>query len=252
MKKLAEQVAGIPCCFYLPDGYTGDSLKMPVIFFLLGLDFSLKDLEESLKFSAFFQKKEKSRKPFAVCAVDGQNSWYCNHHKGSLNWEDIFMKEFIKEVFQKKALCPLSCGIAGISMGGFGALHLGLKYPHIFQMIAGHSASLRFKREMQKALDNGREDIVQAFGNVEYYMNVHPINYIARSTHFHQYIWLDCGKDDFHIDNNVEFFMKAKDYLNHLEFHIFEGKHDNAYWTERLDAYLDYYEKTLHILWQSF
>ncbi len=252
MEKLSGNLVNIPFSLYLPDSYEKNGVKIPVMFFLLGLDFSLQELEEVLLFSNYFRRKAESPTPFAVCAIDGENSWYCDSYRGTVKWEETFIRKFIKQFFRDYALSPISCGIAGISMGGFGALHLGLKYPHIFQVIAGHSASLRFENEMETALKKGRKDIIEAFDNVDYYMHLHPINYVMKESHYHQYIWLDCGKDDFHIDNNLRFFRLSKDSLNHLEFHVYEGEHEAAYWENRLDTYLDYYEEKLHLLWASF
>lgn len=63
---------------------------------------------------------------------------------GTEAWESWLIREFIPHTERTLGVCAeRRCrGIAGASMGGFGALKLGLRYPELFKLAAGNSPAL--------------------------------------------------------------------------------------------------------------
>ena len=47
--------------------------------------------------------------------------------------------------------------INGLSMGGYGAIMLGLRHPDMFCSIGSHSGALSFAKSMRRAVESGRE-----------------------------------------------------------------------------------------------
>ena len=72
-----------------------------------------------------------------IVTPDGFTSFYINTADGKLNYEDFFIKELIPHIektYKVKAEKRFR-GIAGLSMGGYGALMYALKYPNLFVSI---------------------------------------------------------------------------------------------------------------------
>ena len=98
-----------------------------------------------------------------VVMPDAGNSWYVNWAKndpGHLNnWEDYIIKDLIPHVDRNFA--PIANragrGINGLSMGGYGAITLGLRHPDLFCTIGSHSGALRFAQNIKHALERGEE-----------------------------------------------------------------------------------------------
>jgi S-formylglutathione hydrolase len=65
-----------------------------------------------------------------------QGSWYSNSITTG-NWEDFVAKELVSFIDKNYRTIPkpASRGLAGHSMGGYGALRIGEKYPDIFSSI---------------------------------------------------------------------------------------------------------------------
>lgn len=243
-------IAGIEHLLYMPEKEHYLHL-LPILFFLGGKDISIHDFSILLNMEEALNALNPEQ-PIAVCCIDGNNSWYCNHYDATLYWEEIFITDFLRQFFQLYPISPISTAIGGFSMGGFGAMRLGLRYSNIFQIIGSHSASLRFEDEMTPDLLSERIDLANAFGNIPYYMQIHPLNYVYSGQHRHQHIRMDCGKSDYHISNNLRFYSLVKDFLPDIELHVQQGKHCMKYWKEKLPEYLDYYQKTLYQIIQSF
>ena len=82
--------------------------------------------------------------PMIIVTPDGFTSFYINTADGKLNYEDFFIKELIPHIektYKVKAEKRFR-GIAGLSMGGYGALMYALKYPNLFVASAPLSAAV--------------------------------------------------------------------------------------------------------------
>ena len=82
--------------------------------------------------------------PMIIVTPDGFTSFYINTADGKLNYEDFFIKELIPHIektYKVKAERKYR-GIAGLSMGGYGALMYALKYPNLFAASAPLSAAV--------------------------------------------------------------------------------------------------------------
>ncbi len=78
-----------------------------------------------------------------IIAPDGRNSWYVNSVTDSLaRFESAIVDDVYPAVMRKYQIDSTKVGIAGFSMGGFGALSLGLRHPEKFRFVGALSASL--------------------------------------------------------------------------------------------------------------
>ncbi|MHB1178605.1 MAG: alpha/beta hydrolase [Daejeonella sp.] len=129
--------------------------------------------------------------------------------------------------------------IAGLSMGGFGALRIGAKYGYRFKGISGHSSitSLeQMKLFVEENLDNYNqpvnvdEDVFHTFQ--QYQKLLPPIRF-------------DCGISDQLIDHNRELHRKMmNDSILH-EYEEYPGAHEWSYWEKHIGKSLRFFAKQL-------
>ena len=119
--------------------------------------------------------------PLAVVMPDGGRGWYTNASEGFAH-EDDLIKDVIGLVDRTFPVRPERAGraIGGLSMGGYGAVKLGLKHPEMFASINSHSGAVgalrdpklikdlnpEFGRIFGKAPEGGVEDPAAIIGRV--------------------------------------------------------------------------------------
>jgi S-formylglutathione hydrolase len=137
---------------YLPPGYDSSDKHYPVIYLLHGYKGNNK-----LWFGTGYAKvnlepimndliNDKIIEPMILVSPDSYNrfggSWYINS-VSSGNWEDFIWQDVVQFVdthFRTIAKAG-SRGIAGHSMGGYGAMMITMKHPDIFGAVYGLSSS---------------------------------------------------------------------------------------------------------------
>ncbi|MBW7888519.1 MAG: alpha/beta hydrolase [Bacteroidetes bacterium] len=126
----------------LPDGYNASQERYLTVYLLHGYggDYTnwvkLTDLMSNLKDYHYI-----------VVCPDAKNSWYTNSTGlKNANYEDLIMKDVIPFVDKKYRTKPtkFNRAIAGLSMGGYGAVKFGLKYPGQFFFAGGLSPAIQF------------------------------------------------------------------------------------------------------------
>ncbi len=127
---------------YLPPDYYKNDIRYPVIYFLHGFTSSDAGEMKVGKWDSLLDQAILNEKIKPVILVlpnqytQYQGSWYTNSDLTGL-WADFTSKElvnFIDDNFRTLANRE-SRGLAGHSMGGFGAIKLGMLYPEVFSSI---------------------------------------------------------------------------------------------------------------------
>ena len=118
--------------------------------------------------------------------------------------------------------------ISGLSMGGYGALHLGAKHPNIFKAISAHSSITHinqmplFVEEQQDVYPNVELDEVSVLKTILNNKKNLPI------------LRFDCGKNDLLIEHNRILHKELEgNNITHI-YEEFEGKHEWEYWQEHI------------------
>jgi S-formylglutathione hydrolase FrmB len=202
----------------LPDDGEG---PFPVLFQLHGLT---DDCESWIEHTNLV--RHVAGLPLIVVLPDGGTSAYLNW-KGSdrLNqhrYEDLIMNDIWNHLIRHFDATTGPWAIGGLSMGGYGAMRLGLKYPDRFASIYAHSAAFRID-EALRSLD---EALVENARDANVY--VHADALVERQQR--PVISFDCGLDDRLIEHNRKFHEHLQP-LN-IEHHYaeFEGGHEWDYW----------------------
>ncbi len=81
---------------------------------------------------------------FIVVLPDGGKTFYVNSFDGGERYEDFFIQELVPWVDKtyRTLAKPPARGIAGTSMGGYGALHLAMRHADVFGSASAQSAAL--------------------------------------------------------------------------------------------------------------
>ncbi|HWI66503.1 MAG TPA: alpha/beta hydrolase-fold protein, partial [Symbiobacteriaceae bacterium] len=85
--------------------------------------------------------------PFVILLPDGGISFYLNANPGMM-YEDFLIKDLYDHVNATFQVRPGPWAIGGLSMGGYGALRLGAKYPERFASVWAHSGAYFTQSEM--------------------------------------------------------------------------------------------------------
>jgi S-formylglutathione hydrolase FrmB len=139
-------------CALLPAGYdTEKTRRYPVLYYLHGLGDNEQSLVNGGGWNIVEQLRASSRiGDFLIVTPDGDRSFYINSHPtpgapaGQVRYEDFFIQEFIPDIEQRYRVQAGRAGraVAGISMGGYGALRFAFKYPQMFAAVSAHMPAL--------------------------------------------------------------------------------------------------------------
>jgi enterochelin esterase-like enzyme len=132
---------------YLPPDYaTHDKRRYPVIYFVHGRSVdSKRPLTANYIARADAAIRAGVMPPVIVVLVQGANTgWYVDAEDGGHPMESVIIKNLIPFIDSTYRTIPTreARAIEGHSMGGFGALHLGFKYPELFSTVTGNSPAL--------------------------------------------------------------------------------------------------------------
>ncbi|MDO4331908.1 MAG: alpha/beta hydrolase-fold protein [Eubacteriales bacterium] len=229
----------LPC----NDGRTDAPTPFRTLYFLPGYSGSGKEILTELSFrphSMFYGT--------AVVIVDGENSFYVDHKERRMGYQSFVGQEVV-EVTRK--LFPLSrkredTFIGGISMGGFGALYIGVQKADTFGKIAMLSPGLDayemidreggFFREQLDNMFGGRE----AFYQNDFYYKTLLSRRLDKGLDIPE-LFLCCGREDVLVYEQVREmrrFLEEKGIA--VEYHEDDGDHDILYWESKMDQLFDF------------
>jgi S-formylglutathione hydrolase FrmB len=123
--------------------------------------------------------------------------------------------------------------IGGLSMGGYGALRLGAKFPHRFDSVSAHSAITDI-HEMEKFVAEPLSDYL-ACAPVE---ELSALYWMRRHRHSLPRLRFDCGIDDLLIEGNRSLHQALEaEGIPHI-YQEFAGGHEWPYWQKHVASTL--------------
>ncbi|RYZ96839.1 MAG: esterase family protein, partial [Sphingobacteriaceae bacterium] len=126
-----------------------------------------------------------------------------------------------------------------LSMGGFGALHLGAKYNNLFKAMAGHS-SITSLPQMKLFVEEDLANYSQGNKTDEDVLAT-----ILENRNTLPPIRFDCGTEDLLIDYNRELHRQLTEHGIAHTYQEFPGAHEWAYWGEHIKKSLLFFAKQL-------
>ena len=234
----------MPYRVVLPMSYsTSKERKYPVIYLLHGLTGRFRNWTDLTKLPAYAEGHE-----FIIVTPEGGNGWYTDSHtKAEEKYESYIIKELIPEVEKKYRAAGTRSGraIAGLSMGGYGALKFGLKYPEMFSLAGSFSGALGAASISADGRSTASiRSIAEVFGPADSETRAaNDLFKLVRESTPEKikampFLYVDCGNEDFLIQNNRDFVaLLAEKKIPH-EYRQLPGAHNWPYWDKQVREFL--------------
>lgn len=136
----------VDVCVALPEDYVSSApRRYPTLYYLHGLfenEHSWSERGGQAILEDLTSRGEVGE--FIVVLPDGGKTFYVNSLDGRERYEDFFIQELVPwiERHYRTIARPPARGVAGTSMGGYGALHLGMRHSDVFGSASAQSAAL--------------------------------------------------------------------------------------------------------------
>ncbi len=250
----------MPYRLIVPAGYdesANKSKRYAVVYLLHGLSGHYDNWTAKTKLAEYALKYQ-----YIIVTPEGNNGWYTDSPTAPNDkYESYIVQELISEIDGKfRTLANRENRvIAGLSMGGYGALKFGLKYPDKFVLAGSFSGALGAAGWTLKGLDENNirsgallDSIKTAFGaddsptraeNDIFKMIREMTPEKAKTLPL---FYVDCGTEDFLvIRTNREFGNLLFEKKIPHEFRLLPGAHDWRFWDTSVNEFLEVSQKVI-------
>lgn len=241
----------MPYRVVLPADYetaaASEATYYPVIYLLHGLTGHFDNWTERSKLGEFAKNYK-----YLIVTPEGDNGWYTDSATVQTDkYESYIVEELMPEIeknFRAKK-DRTSRSIAGLSMGGYGSIKFGLKYPEKFALVGSFSGALQAASLSDKLLGNSWKALTDSIMNT-YGADGSPTRAAndvfrlvrempAEKNKNLPFIYFDCGTEDGLIATNREFSNLLLEKKVAHEFRQLPGKHDWAFWNAQVEEFLE-------------
>lgn len=248
---------------YLPPGYDASERRYPVVYLLHGGGGDETDWTEFGEADRTADEAIARREipPVILVMPDGGASFFVDSADGAVAYERFVVDELIPHVDRTYRVRPgrLFRGVAGLSMGGYGALVLALHHPDLFASSAALSGSVRTDSDVVGMADERWE---RSFGPTfgpglhgadrltAHWRRNSPLDLFGagdldglRSVRW----WIDCGDDDLLLyRGNAALHVLLREREIPHEYRVRDGGHSWAYWRSGLGPALAFIGEGFH------
>ncbi len=220
----------------LPHVY-GNSRRFPVLYLLHGLYGDYKNWDTLTGVESYARTM-----PFLIVMPDADDSWYTNSATVPRDkFEDYIAKDLISEIDAKYRTIRerRARAIAGLSMGGYGAVKLALKYPDLFTFAGSLSGAFNAAENLDDLRPEFRAKLLEVFGNTTNPTRTqNDVFLLLKTAHDYPYFYLACGTEDFFLDTNRALAAQLSSQKVPYEYHETAGGHDWEYWDSAVNPLL--------------
>ena len=246
--------AVLPYNVVLPADYGRGSSKnrrYPVLYLLHGLGGSAADWVSARAHLADYA----AQYPFIVVVPEGKDGWYTDGPTPAAKFESYFVEELIPDVDRRFRTIASREGraVAGLSMGGYGSMKFALKHPGLFAFAASMSGALAvasWTPDMPLP-EFVRPSVMRVYGEAgssvrlenDVYKLVRELD--PERAKALPFLYLDCGTEDFLINNSRDFSALLIEKKVAHEFRELPGTHSWPYWDRQVQEVLRLAARTL-------
>ena len=243
----------LPYNVLLPVGYAESNKRYPVLYLLHGLFGRYDDWVKRTNLAEYAAHYD-----LIIITPEGHDSWYTDRAGVPRDkYESYFIRELISDVDARFRTIKdrRARGVAGLSMGGYGALKYGLKYPEQFAFAGSISGAFdpttRTDDHPGFAWNIFRPSINAVFGDPgSETRTANDLHQIARGLNASQiaslpYLYFDCGLEDGFLVTNrelAEILLSKK--IPH-QYRQLPGGHDWGYWDQQIREVLRLYAQLM-------
>lgn len=189
-----------------------------------------------------------------IVTPEGDDGWYTDSAtKANDKYESYIIKELIPEIDKKfRTIADREHrAIAGLSMGGYGSIKFGLKYPELFSLVGSFSGALDAPLRGQEH-KNYRASIVAVFGpDISPLRKDNDVFSIVNAFSSERikalpYFYVSCGTEDavnFKLNRDFADLLVEKK-IRH-EYRHFPGAHTWVVWDAEVQEFLRVADKRL-------
>jgi putative tributyrin esterase len=235
----------LPYNVILPTDYeTSKFTRYPVLYLLHGLTGHYSDWIARTNIADYAAEYR-----MIVVMPEANDSWYTDSAIVPTDqYESYILRDLIPDVQQRYRTIEARYGrsIAGLSMGGYGAIKFGLKSPFTFVFAASMSGAFGVTRMTEKELPESWKDSVKLFGAAG--SETRPSNDLfdilgklsAGRVASLPYFYFDCGTEDaaFIFSQNRDLAARMFEKKIPHEFRELPGDHSWAYWDRQVQEIL--------------
>jgi S-formylglutathione hydrolase FrmB len=173
-------------------------------------------------------------------------SFYANQLSG-LAWQDWIARELPAKIEQwlNLSVSKERRHIAGLSMGGYGAIKIGLSNPYDFASAGSFSGVLDLESVKEtESYDMVKPDVAVAFGRLENIRgSEHDLMHLLTLHDDPPELFIRCGTEDSLIAGNRRIASHLENNGIDFLYHEQPGGHTWSLWDKDIDAYLDWLHK---------
>lgn len=176
-------------------------------------------------------------KPLVVVMPNGDRGWFTNAVESGYAYEDDLIEDVIGLVERTFPVRKERSGraIGGLSMGGYGAVKLGLKHHDLFASVNSHSGAIGFPRMEAAEAATLSPEFPQIFGPSPKGGPEDPFAIVEKIPHRRvPAMRIDCGIEDPLLEQNRAFHKHLESMDIPHEYQEFPGSHDWHYWDEHV------------------
>ena len=225
----------------VPEAAQESSRRFPVLYLLHGADGAFDDwIRKVPEIKVYADHYEM----IIVCPDGGHNSWYFDSPSDpSMQYETYVTEELVPQLdkFYPTLAEKRGRAIAGLSMGGHGALYLSIRHQDLFGAAGSMSGGLDFTPFTDSW------DIAKRLGPYDKFPDLWEKNTVINMTALLKNsdlkLIIDCGIKDFFFDGNQRMHEKlmAED-IPH-DYITRPGDHDWDYWTRAIEFHILFFHK---------
>lgn len=191
---------------------------------------------------------------FIIVIAEGGNGWYTDSLTvPNDKYESYIVKDLIPEIDKTYRTIPDRNNriIAGLSMGGYGSLKFGLKYPEMFSLVGTFSGAVNAASysESNSATAGRGIDKIMGPENSEARAANDVFKLIRELTpqklRALPYIYQSCGTEDYLVKNNRDLLALINEKKVPHEYREHPGGHDWMFWDAQIREFLDLAERRL-------
>lgn len=232
----------------LPVQYGATKERYPVLYLLHGWHGDERNYVTLTKITA-----DAAAWKLIVVMPRADDSWYVNSAtNATARYADYITNDLPADVDGRfRTIAPPSGrAIAGLSMGGYGALLLSLQHPGLFAFVGSLSGAFDGPSGIEQILPALKPSTQAAFGaqgSVAREKNDVQALIATDDPQRQPYMFLACGNSDALLESNRRIVARLSQRHFQYEYHELPGAHTWSYWDSQLTPMLHALASALHV-----
>lgn len=182
----------------------------------------------------------------AVIMPAVNHSFYCNEVYGEKYWDYISdeLPQVVAKMFRVSTK-PEDTYVAGLSMGGYGAMRLALTYPEKFAAAASFSGAVDLIDEIRYLAEDRKENWKRVMGDLNKLENTEVDNiYLMKKNADAPHkpkLYVSCGTKDFLYPQHERFVPALRECgWEVTNYEKPDAVHEWGFWDEQIKTFIEY------------